>query len=688
MKFSTCGLWTSLAASVLAEDLLFVDTFEYQEFKEATTTLGYTTKVVTKAQWKLMTTADFAAFKAIVIADPDCSTNPSDVQFLTDTKNTWGPAVQGNIVVIGTDPTYHFSSQPGAKVLVDNSIKFAASGVSTTGTSQTGLYYALSCYYNSVESATIESLSYFGDFGVRGNLACYNKVHIVASSPALGTLDDAALSSWSCSVHEAFSHYPSVGVNGFQALAIAQDVIGDGSQTFGDKTIGLPYIISRGATPAGCGNGIWEPSVGEECDDNNKVSGDGCSASCKCESGRSTGDGHCLPPIVVDNSTSSTYHPSTSRSSNSSTIYSSTLHPSTSLSSNSSIVHSSTSRPSSSASISYSPSSSGESSGVYGNKTVTATATVHDTATIHGTATIHDTATVHDTKTVHDITTTTFTPPPYKTPACPTSDKIVGVEIIIHVSIIESCTTIGASTQTSYITSECSTEHRPIWSTSSVGYPCYACALSSAGVPCPTGGFITATTTSCLPSTPTSYTWTPSPPTVLPCKTCIPYTLSTCPAYSTFPLSSIYIVPAPTYGTHAEGSHIPEPSIYVPAASPTTIVKTLPGGYSTTIVSYPAGPTATVVVSTLVGGGVTTIVTYAPPPAPPTPSAAKSSTLVPVCPGGCSKTTPAPPAGTSSVLGYSTYIPFTGDAVMARGSKGVAIMAGAVGAVFGLMIML
>jgi hypothetical protein len=90
-------------------------------------------------------------------------------------------------------------------------------------------------------------------------------------------------------------------------------------------------------------------------------------------------------------------------------------------------------------------------------------------------------------------------------------------------------------------------------------------------------------------------------------------------------------------------------------------------------------------VSSIAGGGVTTIVTYA---APPTPTAGKSSTLVPVCPGGCSKTTPAPPAGTSSVLGYSTYIPFTGDAVMARGSKGVAIMAGAVGAVFGLMIML
>lgn len=141
----------------------------------------------------------------------------------------------------------------------------------------------------------MDVLSYFGEFGVRGNLDCYNVAHIVASSPALGTLDDAALSDWSCSVHEAFSVYPSVGINGFQSLAIAKDIIGDGSQTFGDGTMGLPYIISRGATPAGCGDGHWDPALGEECDDGNTVNGDGCSTSCKCESGLPTGDGHCLP---------------------------------------------------------------------------------------------------------------------------------------------------------------------------------------------------------------------------------------------------------------------------------------------------------------------------------------------------------------------------------------------------------
>lgn len=205
----------------------------------------------------------------------------------------------------GGDPTNHFDFVPGAKVLEDNAIKFAASGKSTTGASLTGLYFALSQYYDTIAGpTTVTTLSYFGDFEVRGDLSCYDKAHIVASSPALGALDDVALSNWGCSVHEAFSTYPSTGTNGFQALAIAQDIIGAGSQTFGDKTIGLPYIISRGATPAGCGDGIWDATLGEECDDGNTVAGDGCSVSCKCESGRPDGNGKCLPALISNSSSS------------------------------------------------------------------------------------------------------------------------------------------------------------------------------------------------------------------------------------------------------------------------------------------------------------------------------------------------------------------------------------------------
>ncbi|ESZ89616.1 hypothetical protein SBOR_10000 [Sclerotinia borealis F-4128] len=630
MKFSTGGLLASLATSALAEDLLFVDTFEFKEFAEATSALGYTTKVVSEAQWKTMTTAEFAAFKAIVIADPDCSTSPSDVQFLTDTKNTWGPAVQGNIVVIGTDPTFHFSAQPGAKVLIDNSITFAASAKNLAGAQQTGLYYAVSCYYNNVDSAKVESLSYFGDFTVRGNLDCYNKAHIVASSPALGTLNDAALSSWSCSVHEAFSSYPSVGINGFEALAIAQDVIGVGSQTFGDKTIGLPYIISRGTTPAGCGDGIWEASLNEECDDGNTVSGDGCSASCKCESGRLTGDGHCLPALT--NTTTPVYSPSAS------------------------------------ATIPYHSLGSGGLPGPYGNKIIISTIDHNRTVT----ATVHDIVTDHDTKTIHDISTvtTTFIPPPYVTPACPTGDNIL--------------------LPTSQVIAPLNTNqfgvHRQL-------------DILATHVPCLVLVFhAPAEASSLLPQHPATKQQSPlptpghqsHPPSFHArhvCHTPCPHVQSTAPSPNH---PSTWCQPqlsALTRNQSEPVGRVPEPSIYVPAPSPLTYTTSIYGVGVTTYITYPAGPSATTIISYVEGGGPTTIITYVAP----TPAPTYVATTVAVCPlGGC-KPTPstvsAGPAGTSSVLGYSTYVPFTGAAARLADAN-VAMLVAVVGGIFGLMIVL
>ena len=50
------------------------------------------------------------------------------------------------LILIGTDPTLHFNL---AQPLIDNAINFAAAGVDRTGTHKTGLYFALSCYYDS-----------------------------------------------------------------------------------------------------------------------------------------------------------------------------------------------------------------------------------------------------------------------------------------------------------------------------------------------------------------------------------------------------------------------------------------------------------------------------------------------------------------------------------------------------------
>lgn len=60
-------------------------------------------------------------------------------------------------MVAGTDPTFHFT-QGKAKTLIDNSLKFAASGTTPAGVPQTGLYFALSCYYEDMESATVDAV--------------------------------------------------------------------------------------------------------------------------------------------------------------------------------------------------------------------------------------------------------------------------------------------------------------------------------------------------------------------------------------------------------------------------------------------------------------------------------------------------------------------------------------------------
>jgi hypothetical protein len=102
MRFSSIGLVASLAAFTVAEDLLFMTNFQSYEYTEATSAaLGFTAKVVTEAQWMAMSTSDFAAFKAIIIADNDCDRDLLDLDFFNKTKATWSPAVTGNIILIG-----------------------------------------------------------------------------------------------------------------------------------------------------------------------------------------------------------------------------------------------------------------------------------------------------------------------------------------------------------------------------------------------------------------------------------------------------------------------------------------------------------------------------------------------------------------------------------------------------------
>jgi hypothetical protein len=196
---------------------------------------GMAVDVVDTTTWSSMTTAQFANYRAIILGDPTCQSIGAAEQAAAANAKTWGPAINGNIVIAGTDPVFH-ASQGGA-TLTQRAVDFA---LAQTG--KTGAYISLSCYYHGTAPNTpVPLLDGIGPggFTVTG-VGCYNNAHIVANSPALAGLTDANLSNWSCSVHEAFQTWPGALV----PLAIAKDF--SSSYTASDGTQGPPYILAGG----------------------------------------------------------------------------------------------------------------------------------------------------------------------------------------------------------------------------------------------------------------------------------------------------------------------------------------------------------------------------------------------------------------------------------------------------------
>ena len=196
--------------------------------------LGFAYEVATPAIWTTKTTADFASYKAIVLADPDTQ-GTSRVAAAEATRSVWGPAVTGNVILIGTDQTQHLRN--GGDQLLRSALAFAADDPG-----QTGAFISLSEYYHdTAEGTAVPLLDAFSPSGftTRG-VGCYNDVHIVATHPALTGLTDAHLSNWSCSVHEAFDRWP----DDFLVLAIARGI--GAYYTAADGSSGTPYILARG----------------------------------------------------------------------------------------------------------------------------------------------------------------------------------------------------------------------------------------------------------------------------------------------------------------------------------------------------------------------------------------------------------------------------------------------------------
>jgi len=238
---------------------------------------GFTVEIVTPAGWAAKTGPEFASYRALILGDPFCQLGTSAVTAAINNRTVWGPVVNGNVILVGTDPVFH-QSQGGDQV-TQGSVQFAAAEPGLTGA-----YISLSCYFHdTVVNTPVTLLQPFqstttGTFSVRG-VGCFNNAHKVADHPALTGITDTTLSNWGCSVHEAFDHFPT----DFLPLAIARGSLGAGTIDFPGGISGIPYIMARGRTlvPDFCGNGIVEAP--EECDDGNTTNCDNCSAQCKIE---------------------------------------------------------------------------------------------------------------------------------------------------------------------------------------------------------------------------------------------------------------------------------------------------------------------------------------------------------------------------------------------------------------------
>ncbi len=221
----------------------------------AATALGYTVTVDAPAAWDALTTIAFKAFSAIVIGDPSngtcASTVPSDA---LSTAGTWGPAVTGNVTVLGTAPA--FAGTSGADSLISDGISYAASG------SGTGLYVSLNCEYSTAAAGTAVPLLASvegGGYTVQGESSSCSAVPGTVNSweaadlPAFNGLTDSSLSlsQWSspaCGVQETFDSWPAT----YASLAIQVTTSGAASPAEITASAGLsgqPYVLAGSAAP-------------------------------------------------------------------------------------------------------------------------------------------------------------------------------------------------------------------------------------------------------------------------------------------------------------------------------------------------------------------------------------------------------------------------------------------------------
>ncbi|MDY7229572.1 DUF5011 domain-containing protein [Hyalangium rubrum] len=239
---------------------------------QAAASLGHSVEVVSPEQWRAMKAQQFMRYRALIIGDAACQGGTDAFQAAVDSRSAWGHIVDGNVVIIGADPSTNNTPN-----LVENAIAVAVERPRLTG-----LYVALGCAYKDAPAGTpVPLLEKFGTFQVAG-VGCANSGHLFSMAP--GTLSqqlaDDALAGNGCTARSVFTQYPD---RNFAYAALGKNSNGTpvpGQQTYTDYSTpeptlhtGTPYVLVQGAMAAGAGCGLSETPAGEECDLGDNLNG-------------------------------------------------------------------------------------------------------------------------------------------------------------------------------------------------------------------------------------------------------------------------------------------------------------------------------------------------------------------------------------------------------------------------------
>jgi hypothetical protein len=255
---------------------------------------GWSVEVATPEQWKRKTAYQFMEYRALVIGDAACVAGEAAFEAALLTKGSWSAIVDGNIIVMGSNPATNSWDPSSVDPIVQGAMEFA-----TERPRLTGMYISLGCAYRNAPAGTeVSLLSEFGTFKVAG-VGCAEAGHVPIQYPATFTqfLFDGLLTGQDgCAAKTVFTEYPD---RDFSVASLAVDPDGSmpASQPYYDydwaETFpGTPYILTRGATSAGfgCGGNPDNVPTGEECDFGDNLNGQPayqlppeptCSWSCK-----------------------------------------------------------------------------------------------------------------------------------------------------------------------------------------------------------------------------------------------------------------------------------------------------------------------------------------------------------------------------------------------------------------------